>query len=78
MHDDVGPRRRDGAFERVGIEHVDDRQMDAGRLKFARDVGLARHADDVVARFQQQRRQPPPDGATRSSEKNPHAHVFRS
>ena len=78
MHDDVGPRRHDGALERFRIEHVDDRRLDAGRLKLARDVGRARHAGDVVAGFKQQRRQPPPDRAARSGEKNPHAHAFRS
>ena len=58
------------------IEHVDDRGLDAGGFKLARDLGRARHAGDVVAGFQQQRRQPPPDRAARSGEKNPHAHAF--
>ena len=31
------------------IEHVDDRRLDAGGFKLARDVGRARHAGDVVA-----------------------------
>ena len=76
VHDDVGPRRHDGALERIRIEHVDDRRPDAGGFKLARDVGRARHAGDVVAGLQQQRRQPPPDRAARSGEENPHARAF--
>ena len=63
-------------FERFRIEHVDDRRLDASGFKLARDVGRARHAGDVVAGFEQQRRQPPPDRAARSGKKNAHAHAF--
>jgi hypothetical protein len=76
VHDDVGPRRHDGASERLRVEHVDDRRPDAGGFKLTRDVGRARHAGDVVTGFQQQRCQPPPDGTASSGNENPHAYAF--
>jgi len=76
VHDDVGPRRHDGVLERLRIEHIHDRRLDASAFKLARDLGRARHAGDIVAGLKQQRRQPSSDCTARSGEKDPHAHAF--
>ncbi len=46
---DLGPRLHHGAFERVGIEYIDDDGMHARGFEFASGCHRARHAGDVMA-----------------------------